>query len=146
MRQGGAEFLRQRAVTKAAGKWNKQYLRDTDVGIHQLKQSAMEVLDTVEWNWQCMTQLQESEDRTSPAATTWDAEFLLRPGESREILGQWMSSNAIHENKKGERHRLSQVRFRAESGYTNCTVTLAHFANYAARKEKLAGNRQTTSP
>ena len=71
MRQGGAEFLSQRAVTKAAGKWNKQYLRDTDVGMHQLKQSAMEVLDTVEWNWQCMTQLQESEDRTSPAATTW---------------------------------------------------------------------------
>ena len=70
MRQGGAEFLRQRAVTKAAGKWNKQYLRDTDVGVHQLKQTAMEVLDTVEWNWQCMTQLQEAEDRTSPAATT----------------------------------------------------------------------------
>ena len=101
MRQGGAEFLRQRAVTKAAGKWNKQYLRDTDVGVHQLKQTAMEVLDTVEWNWQCMTQLQEAEDRTSPAATTWAAEFLLRPGESRETLGQWMSSNAIHENKKG---------------------------------------------
>ena len=106
MRQGGAEFLRQRAVTKAAGKWNKQYLRDTDVGIHQLKQSAMEVLDTVEWNWQCMTQLQESEDRTSPAATTWAAEFLLRPGESREILGQWISSNAIHENKK---RRATQI-------------------------------------
>ena len=62
--------LRQRAVSKAAGKWNKQYLRDTDVGVHQLKRTAMEVLDTVEWNWQCMTQLQESEDRTSPAATT----------------------------------------------------------------------------
>ena len=38
---------------------------------------------------------------------------------------------------------MSQVRFRAESGYTNCTVTLAHFANYAARKEKQVGNRQT---
>ena len=33
-------------------------------------------------------------------------EFLLRPGESREILGQWMSSNAIHENKK---RRATQV-------------------------------------
>ena len=106
MRPGGAEFLRQRAVTRAAGKWNKQYLRDTDVGVHQLKQTAMEVLDTVEWNWQCMTQLQEAENRTSPAATTWAAEFLLRPGESREILGQWMSSNAIHENKK---RRATQI-------------------------------------
>ena len=35
-----------------------------------------------------MTQLQETENRTSPAATTWAAEFLLRPGESREILGR----------------------------------------------------------
>ena len=48
MRQGGAEFLRQRAVTRAAGKWNKQYLRTTDEGFHQLKQTAMEVLNTVE--------------------------------------------------------------------------------------------------
>ena len=96
----GAEFLRQRAVTKAAGKWNKQYLRDTDEGFHQLKQTAMEVLDTVEWNWQCMTQLQEAENRTSPAATTWAAEFLLRPEESREILGQWMR---LGYRKKGER-------------------------------------------
>ena len=68
MRQGGAEFRRQKAVTKAAGNWNKQYLRDTDEGFHQLKQTAMEVLDTVEWNWQCMTQLQETENRTSPAS------------------------------------------------------------------------------
>ena len=41
--------------------------------------------------------------------------------------------------KKGERHRLSQVRFRAESGYTNCTVTLAHFAS----KEREAGGQPT---
>ena len=38
MRQHGAEFLRQRAITKAAGKWNKQYLRITDEGFHQPKQ------------------------------------------------------------------------------------------------------------
>jgi len=106
MRQGGAEFLRQRVVAKAAGKWNKQYLRITDEGFHQLQQTAMEVLNTAEWNWQCMTQLQEAENRTSPAATTWAAEFLLRPGESREILGQWMSSSAIHENKQ---RRATQI-------------------------------------
>ena len=53
-----------------------------------------------------MTQLQETEIRTSPAATTWAVKFLFRPGESREILGQWMSSNAVHENK---RRRTTQV-------------------------------------
>ena len=35
-----------------------------------------------------MTHLQEEENRTSPAATTWAAEFLLRQGESRDVLGQ----------------------------------------------------------
>ena len=53
-----------------------------------------------------MTQLQEEENRTSPAATTWAAEFLLRQGESRDILGQWINSSAVHENK---RRRATQV-------------------------------------
>jgi hypothetical protein len=30
--------------------------------------------------WECMLQLQESEDRKTPAATTWAAGFLLRAG------------------------------------------------------------------
>ena len=49
--------MRQRALSKAAGKWNHQYL-------------------------------------------------MLRQGESRDILGQWMNSNAVHENK---RRRATQV-------------------------------------
>ena len=33
-------------------------------------------------------------------ATTWAAEFLLREGESRECLGSWINSSAVHESKK----------------------------------------------
>jgi hypothetical protein len=47
------------------------------------------------WEWECMLQLQEVEDRKPPAATTWAAEFLLRAGESREFLGSWINSGAI---------------------------------------------------
>ena len=32
--------------------------------------------------------------------TTWAAEFLLREGESREFLGSWLHSSAVHEAKK----------------------------------------------
>jgi hypothetical protein len=53
-----------------------------------------------------MLQLQEVEDRKTPAATTWAAEFLLREGESREFLGLWITSGAIHEAKK---RRATQV-------------------------------------
>jgi hypothetical protein len=41
-----------------------------------------------------------------PAATTWAAEFLLRDGESREFLGSWINSSAVHEAKK---RRAKQV-------------------------------------
>jgi hypothetical protein len=53
-----------------------------------------------------MHQLQEIEDRKTPAATTWAAEFLLRAGESREFSGSWINSNNIHE---AERRRATQV-------------------------------------
>jgi hypothetical protein len=53
-----------------------------------------------------MLQLQEVEDRKTPAATTWAAEFLLREGESREFLGLWITSGAYHEAK---RRRATQV-------------------------------------
>ena len=53
-----------------------------------------------------MLQLQETEDRKPPAATTWAAEFLLRVGESRDFLGLWINSSAIHEAK---RRRATQV-------------------------------------
>jgi hypothetical protein len=51
-------------------------------------------------------QLQEAEVRKTPAATTWAAGFILRAGESREFLGSWINSGAIHETKK---RRATQV-------------------------------------
>jgi hypothetical protein len=39
-----------------------------------------------------MLQLQEVEDRKTPAVTTWAAEFLLREEESREFLWLWITS------------------------------------------------------
>jgi hypothetical protein len=50
-----------------------------------------------------MLQLQEVEDRKTPASTTWTAEFLLREGESREFLGLWITSGAIHEGDEQRR-------------------------------------------
>jgi hypothetical protein len=45
-------------------------------------------------------QLQEMDNWGKPAATTWAAEFLLGDGESREFLGSWINSSAVHEAKK----------------------------------------------
>jgi hypothetical protein len=58
------------------------------------------------WGWECMLHLQETENRQSPGATTWAAEFLVREGESREFLVLWFVSGAIHEAKK---RRATQV-------------------------------------
>jgi hypothetical protein len=44
--------------------------------------------------------LQEDENWSKPTTTTWAAEFLLREGESREFLGSWIRSGAVHEAKK----------------------------------------------
>ncbi len=53
-----------------------------------------------------MLQLQEAENWNKPADTTWAAEILLREGESRECLGSWINSSAVHEAKK---RRAKQV-------------------------------------
>jgi hypothetical protein len=53
-----------------------------------------------------MLQLQETDSWKKPATTTWAAEFLLREGESREFLGSWLHSSAVHEAKK---RRTKQV-------------------------------------
>jgi hypothetical protein len=47
-----------------------------------------------------MLRLQEADKWEKPAATTWAVEFLLREGESREFLGSWINSSAVHEAKK----------------------------------------------
>ena len=79
-------------MTKAAGNWSKDFLRTTHAGLEQLRQAACtgikcDLLGKKRWAWKCMLQLQEIEDRKTPAATTWAAEFLLRAGESRKFLG-----------------------------------------------------------
>ncbi len=54
----------------------------------------------------------EAENWKKPAATTWAAEFLLREGESRECLGSWINSSAVHEAKKRrvKHHMLIPIR------------------------------------
>jgi hypothetical protein len=60
-----------------------------------------------------MRQLQEIEDRQTLGAKTWAADFLNREGESREFLGLWFESGAVHEAKKRRatqrRRRVSLV-------------------------------------
>jgi hypothetical protein len=111
MLQGGAEFQRQRVLTKATGNWSKEFLRTTDKGWGPVQQTAgagvtSDLMDSKRWGWDCMIQLQEAENRQSPGATTWAAYFLNREGESREFLGMWFASDAVHEAKK---RRSTQV-------------------------------------
>jgi ribonuclease HI len=110
MLQGGAEFQRQRVLTKAAGNWSKEFLRTTDTGWGRVQQAAgagvtSDLMDSKCWGWECMIQLQEAENRQSPGATTWAADFLNRDGESRELC-LWFASGAVHEAKK---KRATQV-------------------------------------
>ena len=105
MLKGGAEFQRHKVLNRAAGNWSKEFPRTTDIGSAQIRQVACtgikcDLMDSTCWGWECMLQLQEVEDRKPPAATTWAAEFLLREGESREFLGLWITSGAIHEAKR----------------------------------------------
>jgi hypothetical protein len=62
-----------------------------------------------------MLQLQEVENRKTPAATTWAAEFLLREGESRELLGLWITSGAIQEAKKRRATKVITCSFQCGS-------------------------------
>ena len=56
-----------------------------------------------------MFQLQEADNWEKPAATTWAAEALLRDGESREFLGLWINSSAVHEAKNHLSHGNEHV-------------------------------------
>jgi hypothetical protein len=105
MLKGGTEFQRQKALNRAASNWNKEFLRTTDTGVARIRQVACtgvtcDRMDSKCWGWECMLQLQEAEDRKTPAATTWAAKYLLRAGESREFLRTWINSGAFHEAKK----------------------------------------------
>ena len=37
----------------------------------------------------------QEEEEDLPATTTWGAEFLLREGLSREVMGKWMANEAV---------------------------------------------------
>jgi hypothetical protein len=110
MISGGAEFQRQKALNQAENNW-KAFLGSTDIGLHTIGQVAStgaqsDLMDSTRWGWSCMLQLQEADNWEKPAATTWAAEFLLKDGESREFLGSWINSSAVHEAKK---RRAKQV-------------------------------------
>jgi len=111
MLRGGAEYQRQRVLDRAGTNWNKNFLISADVGRQSIRLSASagvqsDLMDTDRWGRRCMLQLQEAENWNEPAATTCAAEFLLREGESRECLGSWINSSAVHEAKK---RRAKQV-------------------------------------
>ena len=105
----------EKILRKAAGKWSKEFCKVAETqnaqGLKVIRYAASTgpqgiIMDEDKWNWNCMQQLQEDEDRREPAATTWAAEFLLRSKESREFLGSWMNSKATHE---GAKRRATQV-------------------------------------
>jgi ribonuclease HI len=111
MLRGGAEHQVQRVLDRAGSNWNKNFPLSTEAGRQNIRQSASEgvqsdLMGAKDWGRRCMTQLQEVENWSKPAATTWAAEFLLREGESRECLGSWINSSAVHEAKK---RRAKQV-------------------------------------
>jgi hypothetical protein len=87
MLKGGAEFQRQKMLNRAACNWNKEFLRTTDKGVARIRQVVCtgvkcDLMDSKRWVWECMLQLQEAEDRKTPAATTWGAEFYSGPRKS----------------------------------------------------------------
>jgi hypothetical protein len=111
MLRGGAESQRQKALDQAVANWSKTFLNSTDIGLRSIGQAAStgaqgDLMDNERWGWRCILQLQEAENWNKPAATTWAAEFLLQEGESRECLGSWINSSAVHEAKK---RRAKQV-------------------------------------
>ena len=111
MLRGGAEYQRQKAMNRAVANWSKTFLNSTNIGLHNIGQAAStgaqgDLMDQERWGWRCMLQLREEKNWKKPAATTWAAEFLLREGESRECLGSWINSSAVHEAKK---RRAKQV-------------------------------------
>jgi hypothetical protein len=98
-------------IIRAAGKLEQRVLHTTNTGLARVRQAACtgakcDSVDRKRWGWEFMLQHQEAEDRKTPAATTWAAEILLRAKESREFLGSWINSGAIHAAKK---RRATQV-------------------------------------
>ena len=111
MVRGGAEYQVQEATNHAVTNWRKTFLRDTNAGLHSISHAASkgaqgDLMSNERWGRECMLQLQEDENWNKPTTTTWAAEFLLREGESRELLGSWIRSGKVPEVKK---RRVNQV-------------------------------------
>ena len=92
-------------MNRAVANWGKTFLRDTNAGLRNISQAASmgvqgDLMSNERWGRECMLQLQEDENWNKQTATTWAAEFLLRGGESREILGAWIRSGKGPEAKK----------------------------------------------
>jgi hypothetical protein len=124
--RGGAEYQRQRALNRAANNWNKAFMLSTNSGLQRIKQAAntgaqSDLMDSTRWRWRCMLQLQETDSRKKPATTTWAAKFLLREGESREFLGSWLHSSAMHEAKKRRAKQVIRVRCHVGSTHDRCS-------------------------
>jgi hypothetical protein len=105
MVRGGAEFQVQEAMNHTVTNWYKTFLRDTNAGLRSIRQAASmgvqgDLMSNDRWGRECMLQLQEDENWNKPTTTTWSAEFLLRGGESREILVSWIRSGKVPEAKK----------------------------------------------
>jgi hypothetical protein len=75
-------------------------------------------MDSTRWGWECMLQLQEVEDRKTPAATTWTAEFLLREGEAGSSSGCGSHPELFIKQRRDERRRLLRAHSHVGSGYT----------------------------
>ena len=87
MLKGEAEFQRQKVLNRAAGNWNKEFLRTTDKGMARIRQAACTGV------------------KCDLMDTTWAAECLLRVGESSEFLGMWINSGVIHGQRGEERDK-----------------------------------------
>ena len=166
MLRGGAEHQMQRALNRAVDNWIKIFMSSTDSGLQRIKQAAntgaqSDLMDSTRWGWRCMLQLQETDSWKKPATTTWAAEFLLREGESREFLGSWLHSSAVHEAKKRRTKQVISCSFpcgkwlhmigartspgcelckrerKTDSGATNVPVeTVAHIQSAGCKAQK----------
>lgn len=80
MRNGGAEFQRQKVLVKAAGNWSTEFLRTTCAGLAQVRQTACtgvkcDLMDNKRGS---------SFNTKTPAATTWTEDFLRLKEASKE--------------------------------------------------------------
>ena len=94
MRKGGAEFQRQKVLTKAAGNLSKEFLRTTDAGRAQVQQTACtgvkcNLMDKKRLGWECMLQLQEVKDRkTQQPQREWGAQGMATlESTGEELMG-----------------------------------------------------------